>query len=815
MKQGFILVATNHYETKTVIRQVMAKDFELMFSKTNEAFKLVEENPDLDGIIFDVKGETIDAIGEFGRIILKYPRLKSLLFTSREFYESIENEEARIGFWCMENHSIEELRQKVFALDAHPYSALERISMINAAFEFSPFGVMIMPNDNLNIALYNRRMEEIYGYTKEEYAKLGFNSNTHPADKHREEVIEEETRKKNLDHYSLSKRIMKKDGTVIWVEQFVEIVRSEKHGDFSRIIIVRDITRQKETEDNLAETMRSQTSFLENLPGMAYRSENDAFWTMRFVSDGAYNLTGYTADELLGNHIVSYVDLIVSSYRKYVHDEINQANIDRRTFNLDYEITMKNGSKKWVHETAKPIFDENGNLLFLEGIIIDISHLKKMERQLEHFKLFNQKLNLPNREFLIDKIQYKLDNKNFRGTIILVNLKESQRIYRAHGYQYLELLTASLVSKLKSIESNRVKLHFVEEGIFAFYAGKKMTNDEIKKFFIEIKSVIGNTILREQIRCGVGVTFLTRNITNAQIYLQRARIASEFINDENELVSLHIYDETMDKLVKREEYLRQELIDVCYDPAQEHKLRLVFQPIIDLQTGEVAAFEALARFKSDKYGNISPLEFIPVVENNRLIIAFGKKVINLAVAFARQLYLSGPKACCVSINISVLQLLDPNFAEDLITRIESAGVPPEMIMIEMTESIFSTNYEQLSEALAEVREYGIDTAIDDFGTGFSSLARIETLNFNTVKMDRVFVTPITEENATKGIAQDIINICNKFNIKSLAEGIETKEQYNALKSLGCKFGQGYYMSKPLEFDDALKYLEEAQKNKKN
>ena len=297
------------------------------------------------------------------------------------------------------------------------------------------------------------------------------------------------------------------------------------------------------------------------------------------------------------------------------------------------------------------------------------------------------------------------------------------------------------------------------------------------------------------------------------MYLQRARIASEFIDDENALISIHIYNDIMDQKVKREEHLRQELIAISYEPGNEHKLRLMFQPIINLQTGKVRGFEALARFTSDKYGPIAPSEFIPIVENNRLIIAFGKKIINLAVSFAKELLATGIHDCGIAINISVLQLLDPNFAQDLFARIESAGVPPEMIMIEMTESIFSTNYEQLSEALAEIKDYGIDTAIDDFGTGFSSLARIERLNFNTVKMDRVFVTPINAENAEQGIAQDIINICKKFNIQSLAEGIETKEQYDALKGLGCEFGQGYYMSRPLEVDAAIEYIKNAKRKK--
>ena len=121
-----------------------------------------------------------------------------------------------------------------------------------------------------------------------------------------------------------------------------------------------------------------------------------------------------------------------------------------------------------------------------------------------------------------------------------------------------------------------------------------MTREEIKKFYAELKSAIGHTISREQIRSGIGVTFLHKSISIAEVYLQRARIASEFIDDENALISIHIYNDIMDQKVKREEHLRQELIAISYEPGNEHKLRLMFQPIINLQTGKVRGFEALA-----------------------------------------------------------------------------------------------------------------------------------------------------------------------------------------------------------------------------
>ncbi|OQC50054.1 MAG: Phytochrome-like protein cph2 [Tenericutes bacterium ADurb.Bin024] len=805
MISGQILVVSNNVDTKIAVKNALAKDFTLYFSTPTEMFDEVKKHRELCGVIFELKDENIQSVEQFTRLYLTYPRLKLLVLASREFYESID-EEARFGFWCMETSTADDLLKKVYQLKEYPLSTIEKISLVDAAFERAPFGLMIIPNDHLELALFNRTNNEIIGYTGKEYAKLGLNKNTHPDDVQKEIEVEAQAKERGDSSYNVIKRIIKKDGSVVWVEQFISIVESKKYEGFSRIIITWDVSNQKIMEEKLRESDRSRASLLENLPGMAYRSLNDKSWTMAFVSDGALALTGYRPEELKNNHIVAYYDLIVSAHKTKVRHAFNEAAKSKKTFHQEYEIITKNGTKKWVSETSKAVFDNKGNLLFFEGIIVDINHLKKIEKQLKHFQQYDQKLNLPNRKFLIDKIQSKLDKNNYQGTIILVNLKESQKLYRSHGYQYMELLTASLVTKLKTIETSRIGLHYAEEDLFVFYAKYQMTREEIKKFYARLRSAIGHTISREQIRSGVGVAFLNKNITIAEVYLQRARIASEYIDDENALISLHIYNDVMEQRVKREEYLRQELIAVSYEPGHEHKLRLVFQPIINLQTGGVRGFEALARFNSDKYGPISPLEFIPIVENNRLIIAFGKKVINLAIAFVKELLALGVKDCGVAINISVLQLLDPSFAEDLFLRIESAGVPAEMIMIEMTESIFSTNYELLSEALAEIREYGIDTAIDDFGTGFSSLARIEKLHFNTVKMDRVFVAQMNKENATHGIAQDIINICKKFNIKSLAEGIETEEQYNALKGLGCEFGQGFYMSRPLEVEDAKEFI---------
>jgi EAL domain-containing protein (putative c-di-GMP-specific phosphodiesterase class I) len=167
----------------------------------------------------------------------------------------------------------------------------------------------------------------------------------------------------------------------------------------------------------------------------------------------------------------------------------------------------------------------------------------------------------------------------------------------------------------------------------------------------------------------------------------------------------------------------------------------------------------------------------------------------------------------VSVNISTLQLLDSQFVPLLLAKLKAANVPPTLFHIELKETIFATNFDLLNNRLNALIAAGVEVGLDDFGTGFSSLSRIEELRFNLVKIDKSFIQKLTPENIHLSMIPEIINICQKFNLSSLAEGIETKEQYELLNNLGCKYGQGYYMSRPLEKDDALTFAKTNLANK--
>lgn len=802
-----ILLVSSHSENIKKVHSLVEGEFELLVASAEEASEVIINNPLLRGVIYDMGDKKDKVVGDFALFRAQHEELRMVYILDDKHPAFKGVNDTKRNFWGNSALDSDDFKLKLLEFKKYKVSTLARMRLVESVFDSSPVGIAIVPNDDLSKATFNDAFLNIIGYTVEEYYEVGWNGLTHPDD----QIIQDEAIKLMLEmnesHFNIEKRIIRHDGSIAWIGEYMAIIPEpdSENGDYVRLLMIRNIETRNTIRGGLEESGRNRSTIIQNLPGFAYRCKNDESWTMEFVSHGALDLTGYKPDDFIGNKIVAFNGLILKKYRKAIRDEWDRVIATKGVIEAEYEISAKDGTTKWVYERGLPIYDHLGNVIALEGVITDISKSKKLEKQLQYFNNFNHKLNLPNREFLGKKIQAKLDNKNFQGTLVLVNLKDTQRLYRSHGYQYVELLTASLVSKLKTLETRHRTLYYAEEDIYVYYSKSRMSETEIKEIFRDIKNVIGRTVFREQIRCNVGVSHLSRTSALAESCLIRARIASEYSHDDNLLININIYDDEMDKMVQRGENLKKELIGLSFSPGFGN-LRLVYQPVINLETDKISSFEALARYTSPKYGPVSPLEFIPIVEKNRMIVAFGKKIIDIAINFIKKLVDAGIKDIPVAINVSALQLLDSTFTDDLLFRIESAGIPTSLLTIEVTESIFSTNYAQLNAALNELNDHGIKTAIDDFGVGFSSLSRIQHLNFDTIKMDRTFIESLNGDTLRYSTVPEIINICRKFDLNSLAEGIETKEQYEILKELGCQYGQGYYMSKPLEEEDAFNFV---------
>ncbi|MFO1446307.1 EAL domain-containing protein [Bacillus sp. Bva_UNVM-123] len=245
------------------------------------------------------------------------------------------------------------------------------------------------------------------------------------------------------------------------------------------------------------------------------------------------------------------------------------------------------------------------------------------------------------------------------------------------------------------------------------------------------------------------------------------------------------------------------------DSALENKeFYLVYQPIYRFSSQSVVSFETLLRWKSPILGEVGPVDFIPLLEENDLIIQTGRWLIREVASQVIRWEKEGYKTFVVTLNVSVKQLLHPNFLSDVYSIIKETGVKPEMLVFEITESIVVQNIELASQILLTLNSLGIQTALDDFGTGYSSFSILKTLPIQYLKIDRAFVVEIESDGGvSKKILKGIVDIANGLNLTTVVEGVETNEQLAILKEMGVHRVQGYIISKPVIPEAAIQMVE--------
>jgi EAL domain-containing protein (putative c-di-GMP-specific phosphodiesterase class I) len=232
---------------------------------------------------------------------------------------------------------------------------------------------------------------------------------------------------------------------------------------------------------------------------------------------------------------------------------------------------------------------------------------------------------------------------------------------------------------------------------------------------------------------------------------------------------------------------------------------LCYQPLIDIRIKKVVCMEALIRWKHPRKGIISPMEFIPIAEETGLILPIGQWVLKTACSQLKEWHDMGYNNFGLSVNVSVIQLQQPDFAETVSRIIAENRLLPEYLELEITESAFMESARTVARNLNSLRKRGIKVSIDDFGTGYNSLKYIQKLAVNSLKIDKTFVYNI-KDDINKVIIDAIISLAHKINAEITAEGVETKEQYEYLKKKGCNKIQGYYFSKPLLPEEAAEFL---------
>lgn len=528
----------------------------------------------------------------------------------------------------------------------------------------------------------------------------------------------------------------------------------------------------------------------------------------------AERVTGYKEEEVIGK---SWVDL-------FLHDD-EKPKVEGLTRYLKSGKPLKNsigdvwrtkdGRNIELIWTDSPIVDENNDVVKIISIGTDITDHKNLVKRLNKIAYYDGLTGLPNRSLLekeAEKIIERARSKDEKLAFLYVDIDDFKQINDTLGYSAGDKLLIHIGQVLKSNEKNNYYLSKLGEDEYSII----LTGVKDKEDVIERTERILNAIRQPwctdnyefNISASIGISLFPDNGDNFYDLMKYGNMAMFHVKQRGK----NGYFFYQDELGERISY-NTFIINHIRRAIEEEEFKLQYQPIINLITGELYGFESLLRWYNPERGYISPMEYIPLIEETGQIVDVTSHVLKMAIKQKKLWQDMGFKGFVLGVNISNKSLMKCGIDEELKMILREYDVDPKELVLEITETVFADNIDYCIDSLFGVRELGIRMALDDFGTGYSSLAQLKRLPINYIKIDKSFIKNLSRTTEDKTIVRTIINMAHNLGLYVIAEGIETKAQRDALIELGCDYGQGFYFAEPLDpVDVEATYFVKVEKN---
>ena len=409
---------------------------------------------------------------------------------------------------------------------------------------------------------------------------------------------------------------------------------------------------------------------------------------------------------------------------------------------------------------------------------------------------------LPNRLALINSIDQEIEQGMPPDhVLVLINIDQFSGINDTLGHLYGDQLLKSVAMRLRNHLPQECMVARVGGDIFGLFGPLAELRPEKLFTLFSMPLPIGNS--SHSITVSIGAVDLMQGENNGSDYLKDAHLALKRAKtgglSQSARYSPDIGVETRE---------RATLLQNLRNAFELRQFFLTYQPQIDLTSGQPAGFEALLRWRASDGTLITPDRFIPVAESSGLIVPLGEWVLRSALEAQRQLLAASGRRLRMAVNVSLAQLSQPGFLAMLDKALADGSADPSLVEIEITESSAMLGLTPLVALLHEIKQRGVLLAIDDFGTGYSSLSYIDQLPVDRIKIDRAFVSPLDSPDRRSRIVDLVIPMGHSLGMKVLAEGVETGQQADILRSLGCDEGQGFLFARPQTLEDMLKWLED-------
>lgn len=445
-------------------------------------------------------------------------------------------------------------------------------------------------------------------------------------------------------------------------------------------------------------------------------------------------------------------------------------------------------------------------VLVFSVLLFSIRVSYEKNKKLRSIAFYDRLTDLPNREYL-QEWSARFDQAPFSGTLVLVNILNFKQINVAYGYDFGDLLLLEVAKRLRKLQKKNLMLFRFSVDRFALLckeANDRTTYDWMAKKVLDLfEEPLKIKDLNLPVQITLGGALATGKGEKITELLKYATVALEEGRRKERQEML--YEKEMIDLFQREELLLKEMRQAI-DRKDQNALYLAYQPVLSGETEEIVAFEALARMRSQTFGQVPPIEFISIAEKNQLIKKLSDCILDCALDFMKELRSQGKGHLRVAVNVSGYQLLQEDFSEALLQRLKTEEIRPQMLEVEITESVLLENFQHLNEKLRKLRNSGVRVALDDFGTGYSSFMRLQELHLDTIKIDQAFIRRIKNEKE-ETLVSDMIQMAHRLKLQVVAEGVEEEHQRKNLIHFGCDALQGYYYAKPLTPEEALLFAD--------
>lgn len=602
--------------------------------------------------------------------------------------------------------------------------------------------------------------------------------------------------------FSLQYRIVLGDGTVKWVQTTSSSISSDHRGNL-RCGVVLDITHSKRAEEQLRQS--------EERWKLALESTGDGVWDWHIQSGMEYysrrykEMYGYSEDKVW-QQSDQFEDIVHPDDKEQLLRD-QQAHFEGRTptYRNEHRVRCSDGSWKWILSRGMVISrDAQGKPVRMIGTHTDITEWKKSEALIWQQANYDPLTGLPNRRMLRDRLEQdirKCKHDGLQLAILFIDLDHFKEVNDTLGHDSGDLLLIEAADRIR---------HCVRDSDTV----ARMGGDE---FTVVLSELSGAERLERILQKILGALSAAFQLGDEQVFISASIGITMYPADATEVESLFKNaDQALyvakgagrnrfsffTSALQEAAQTRVRLANDLRAALAEQQFRVVYQPIIDLSTGDIRKAEALIRWQHPTRGLISPTEFIPIAESSGLIIDIGEWVFRQAAdQVVRWRELHHPHFQ-ISVNKSPVQFhSDGSTRKSWAQHLQSLGLPGGSIAVEITEGLLLDTSATVTQQLMEMRQTGVQVSLDDFGTGYSSLTYLQKFEIDYIKIDQSFVRNLVPSSTDLALCKAIIVMAHELGMKVIAEGVETAQQRDLLVAAGCDHGQGYLFARPMSARD--------------